>query len=90
VTGIKVVNKTFDAAVQVSQVSPTGFTFTTLPGHVQYPATISFAASPSGSGHVNFAINVNGVFANKQAEVAIAVERGADGSKPDGRPTGDK
>jgi hypothetical protein len=42
---------------------------TTLPGHVLYPATISFAGSTSGAGSLNFAITVNGMFANKDAEV---------------------
>jgi hypothetical protein len=62
--GGQVVTKEFNVAVQVSQVSPSSFTFTTLPGHVLYPATISFTASSSGAGYLNFVIDVNGSFAN--------------------------
>jgi hypothetical protein len=69
ITGGHIKTQAFDVAVQVTQVSSTGFTFTTLPGHVLYPATISFTASSSGTGKLNFAINVNGKFANKEAEV---------------------
>jgi hypothetical protein len=68
-TGGALKTNTFDVAVQVTQVNPNGFTFTTLPGHVLYPATISFAASSSGAGSLNFAINVNGNFANRSAEI---------------------
>ncbi len=64
-----VVSKTFDVKVQVTQVSPNSFTFTTLPGHVLYPATISFTASSSGAGYLSFLINVNGTFANVTAEI---------------------
>ena len=49
-----------------TQVGSTmGFTFGTVPGHVLYPATISFTAKDIGSGNVNFSINVNGQFAGK-------------------------
>jgi hypothetical protein len=59
---------TFDVAVEVTQVSSNSFTFTTLPGHVLYPATINFAATSSGTGLLSFAININGTFANREAE----------------------
>jgi hypothetical protein len=45
------------------------FTFTTLPGHVLYPATISFTASSSEAGYLTFVINVNGNFANLGSEI---------------------
>jgi hypothetical protein len=67
--GGQVVTKEFNVAVQVSQVSPSSFTFTTLPGHVLYPATISFTASSSGAGYLNFVINVNGNFASVPYEI---------------------
>jgi hypothetical protein len=57
----------FHVAVTVSQLTSTSFTFTTLPGHVLYPATISFTASSPGAGLLSFTINVNGTFANKEA-----------------------
>lgn len=51
ITGGRVKTKIFDVAVKVSQVTSTGFSFVTLPGHVLYPATISFtASSPGGQG----------------------------------------
>jgi hypothetical protein len=54
-------------AVQVTQISSTSFTFTTLRGHVLFPATISFAASSIQAGRLHFSINVNGMFANQAA-----------------------
>jgi hypothetical protein len=59
---------TCDVSVQVTQVNPTSFTFTTLPGHVLYPATITFTASSPGAGLLNFTIVVSGAFANEEAE----------------------
>ncbi len=66
-TGGFINSKTFNVNVTVSQLISTSFTFTTLPGHVLYPATISFAASSPGAGLLNFTISVNGTFANKEA-----------------------
>ena len=43
--------------------------FTTLPGHVLFPATISFSGTSPSAGHLSFAINVNGNFANLGAEI---------------------
>jgi len=51
-------------SVTVSSVSPTSFTFDTNPGHVLYPASITFSAADAGSSQVNFSIQVNGDFAN--------------------------
>ena len=59
----------FNVAVQVAQVTSNSFTFTTLPGHVLYPATIIFTGTSSGTGQLNFSINVNGNFANLEAEI---------------------
>ena len=60
-------SKIFNVAVIVSQLTSTSFTFTTLQGHVLYPATIIFTASSPGAGLLSFTINVNGTFANKEA-----------------------
>ena len=66
---LQVTTKEFNVAVQVTQINSTSFTFTTLPGHVLYPATISFSANSSQAGHLGFSINVNGQFANLGAEI---------------------
>jgi hypothetical protein len=50
--------------VTVASVSATSFSFTTNPGHVLYPANISFSATNVGPGQINFSINVNGNFAS--------------------------
>jgi RHS repeat-associated protein len=60
---------TFDVAVKVATVSTMagrsmGFSFDTLPGHVLYPASISFFAVQGDQGSVNFSINVNGNFSS--------------------------
>jgi len=60
---------TFDIAVKVATVSTMagrsmGFSFDTLPGHVLYPASISFFAVQGDQGSVNFSINVNGNFSS--------------------------
>jgi hypothetical protein len=39
-------------------------TFTTNPGHLLYPANITFAASPASPGSINFNINLGGTVAN--------------------------
>jgi hypothetical protein len=55
---------TLSVSVQVTAISATSFTFTTLPGHVLYPATISFSATNGANGQLTFGINVNGNFSN--------------------------
>jgi hypothetical protein len=57
-----------NVSVTVVSSSTTGFTFSTDPGHVLYPATISFAATNPENGQVTFSININGQFANKTDE----------------------
>ena len=52
-----------DVTVTVSEVTSTSFTFTTNPGHVLFPATITFSASDTASG-LYFNIHVQGQFAN--------------------------
>jgi hypothetical protein len=56
-----------NTSVTVASTSSTSFTFTTVPGHVLYPASISFSASNSTNGNINFSINVNGQTGNKTA-----------------------
>jgi hypothetical protein len=55
---------TFQVSVTVASASATGFTFNTDPGHVLYPATISFSAIDAGPGQINFSIQVNGDFSS--------------------------
>jgi RHS repeat-associated protein len=54
------ISQTQTVAVTVSALGPNGFTFTTLPGHVLYPATISFSATTGANGQLTFGIAVNG------------------------------
>jgi len=62
ITGFDIQQQT--VAVQVTAVSANSFTFTTLPGHVLYPATISFSATTGANGQVGFSIAVNGNFSS--------------------------
>jgi hypothetical protein len=64
---------TFDVAVKVATVSTQagramGFSFDTLPGHVLYPASISFFAVQGDQGSISFTIGVDGQFASKTSE----------------------
>ena len=68
-TGGERVNREFDVAVRVTQVTSNSFTFATLPGHVLYPATITFTASSTQPTFVHFEINVKGNFANLGSEL---------------------
>ncbi len=53
-----------NVSVTVASSSATGFTFTSNPGHVLYPATISFSATNVGNGQISFSINVSGQFSS--------------------------
>jgi hypothetical protein len=55
---------TQNLSVTVQSMSPQSMTFTTNPGHLLYPARITFAASPASSGSINFNINLGGTIAN--------------------------
>lgn len=59
---------TLNVSVTVASVSSTSFTFAANPGHVLYPASISFSAVDSGDGQVSFSVQVNGDFANAADE----------------------
>jgi len=67
---MQIVTKEFKVAVQVTQTSSSEFTFATLPGHVLYPATISFSAVSPTPGYLSFSININGQFAGLGPEIA--------------------
>jgi hypothetical protein len=60
---------TIDTAVVVQNMSLTSFTFRTVPGHVLFPATITFSAYDISPGNTVFGITVNGNFANVGARV---------------------
>jgi hypothetical protein len=55
-----------------------GFSFDTLPGHVLYPANISFFAVQGAQGSVTFSINVNGNFASPAYEQLFKHGGGSD------------
>jgi len=58
-----------NTSVTVTSLTSTSFTFTTVPGHVLFPATITFAAMNAYVGsNVNFSIKINGDFASATDE----------------------
>jgi hypothetical protein len=57
------ITNSINTSVTVHLVSSSGFTFETNPGHVLYPATISFAAQDTAKGQINFSIKITGNFA---------------------------
>jgi hypothetical protein len=57
-----------NVSVTVSSASTTSFTFTTNPGHLFYPGTISFSAADTASG-VRFEITAKGQLADTQARL---------------------
>ena len=59
--------ETINTSVTVTEVDSQNFSFTTVPGHVLYPASISFGASDIGNGRIAFGIHVNGNFADNIA-----------------------
>ena len=64
---------TLNTSVTVSSVGPGSLVFTTVPGHLLYPASITFSASNVGNGSIGFDINVSGTtssFLNTLAFVA--------------------
>jgi RHS repeat-associated protein len=67
-TPIPVFGYKVNVSVTVASVSPNSFTFNTDPGHVLYPASITFSASDASNGQIDFSIQVNGDFSGKLAE----------------------
>ncbi len=59
-------------SVTVTAASTMSFTFTTNPGHVFYPGTISFSANDTESG-VHFEIRLHGQLADRQARVGYVL-----------------
>jgi len=54
----------WNVSVNVVAMSTQSMTFTTNPGHVLYPASITFSASLAGPGSINFNIDLTGTVAN--------------------------
>ena len=52
-------------SVVVQSMSPQSMTFTTTPGHLLYPGSITFSASPASPGSIGFNINLAGTVAEK-------------------------
>jgi RHS repeat-associated protein len=52
-------------SVNVASMNSQSMTFTTNPGHLLYPASITFSASPAAQGSINFNINLGGTIANR-------------------------
>jgi hypothetical protein len=51
---------TLNTSVTVTAVSSTSLTFTTIPGHLLYPANITFSATNLGNGSIAFDISLQG------------------------------
>ena len=51
-------------SVNVQAINPQSMTFTTNPGHLLYPANITFSASAAAQGSINFNIDLGGTIAN--------------------------
>ena len=51
---------TLNTSVTVSAVTSNSFTFSTVPGHILYPASITFSDVNLGNGELSFNINVSG------------------------------
>ncbi len=56
--GIFGINQSLSVTVQ--SMNAQSMTFTTNPGHLIYPGSITFAASPASPGSINFNINLGG------------------------------
>jgi len=63
----------FNVSVNVISASANGFTFTTNPGHLLYPASISFSATDTGPGQIGFSIDIAGDYANAAMQTLFAV-----------------
>lgn len=51
-------------SVNVQSMNAQSMTFTTTPGHLLCPASITFSASPASPGSINFNINLGGAVAS--------------------------
>jgi RHS repeat-associated protein len=61
----------YNTSVNVQSMDSGKLTFTTVPGHLLYPATISFSAKSAGNSQVRFAVDISGKFANLAARVGF-------------------
>jgi hypothetical protein len=61
---VSVFGFTQNLSVNVQSMNSQSMTFTTNPGHLIYPGSITFAASPASPGSINFNINLGGTVAN--------------------------
>jgi hypothetical protein len=61
---VSVFGFTQNLSVNVQSMNSQSMTFTTNPGHLLYPASITFAASPASPGSINFNINLGGTVAS--------------------------
>jgi hypothetical protein len=50
--------------VTVKYETSNPFTFVTNPGHLLYPATITFTGVDTGAGQIQFSIDINGDYAS--------------------------
>jgi hypothetical protein len=55
---------TLNTSVSVTAVSATSLSFATVPGHLLYPANITFSASDAGTGSIAFNISLQGDIPN--------------------------
>lgn len=62
-------------SVTVSSASTSGFTFTTDPGHVFYPGTITFSATDTDNG-VHFSISLKGDFGDLESKIGFSLGGG--------------
>ena len=61
---VSVFGFTQSLSVNVQSMNSQSMTFTTNPGHLLYPASITFASSPASPGSINFNINLGGTVAS--------------------------
>jgi len=59
----------YNTSVTVQSANAQSMTFTTVPGHMLYPAQISFSASQASSTAINFNIYLVGNFVNAQSRI---------------------
>jgi RHS repeat-associated protein len=73
--GSSVVNK--NISVNVGSTTPNTMTFQTVPGHLLYPAQITFSSSDAGNGNIDFSIEVGGNYANLGANILFNIFGGS-------------
>lgn len=61
---VSVFGLTQNLSVNVQSMNSQSMAFITNPGHLLYPASITFAASPASPGSINFNIDLGGTVAN--------------------------